>query len=156
MLRGIGIDMDRLRHSLAVGRTMSELARDLMSWDNEKCEDMFVLGFVHDIGYEFTETQPEHALLGGESLRRAGYRYWHEVSSHGDPHPAYASDELMLLNLADMTTGRHGKHVTIEQRLADIGARYGTESRQYVDAERLADVLRGWARERSVDGRKTS
>ena len=61
----------------------------------------------------------------------------------------------MLLNLADMTTGRHGEHAIIEQRLADIGARYGTESRQYVDAKRLADVLREWARQRSIDGHST-
>ena len=53
----------------------------------------------------------------------------------------YSSDELKMLNLADMTIDSSGKHVGAEKRLIDIKGRYGEESQQYKDAKLLAHKL---------------
>lgn len=46
------INNDRLNHSIAVARKMVEIRKKYNLNDNE-LKDLFVLGFNHDIGYEF-------------------------------------------------------------------------------------------------------
>lgn len=75
----IGISEDRLKHMLQVGRTVGALASELFGWPEEKCQEMFLLGYIHDIGYEFSTEQSEHPLAGGELLKEAEYKYWQEV-----------------------------------------------------------------------------
>ena len=75
----LSISNERLKHSLEVARLMKKSAEDA-GWNKQKCEEMFVLGFLHDIGYEFAEQQCDHASVGGEMLKNQGYKYWKEVS----------------------------------------------------------------------------
>lgn len=49
----IGIDENRINHMLEVGRMCYELARDIFDLPKEEAEQMFVMGILHDIGYEF-------------------------------------------------------------------------------------------------------
>lgn len=137
----IGMDENRLRHCRGVGVKASELGRALFGWSDEKCREMFVMGYLHDVGYQFAHDQAEHEELGGDLLRSLGFAYWAEIFNHGNPDSAYQSNELLALNLADMLTSKDGSATTIPARLEDIASRYGVESTQYVAAKKLADVL---------------
>lgn len=46
----IGIDDNRLAHMREVGRLCYELAADLFGWDEQRCRQMFIMGFLHDVG----------------------------------------------------------------------------------------------------------
>ena len=65
----IGMDENRLRHCHGVGVKASELGRALFGWSDEKCREMFVMGYLHDVGYQFAHEQSEHEELGGDLLR---------------------------------------------------------------------------------------
>lgn len=133
----------RMRHMLNVARVAREIAREL-GMDGNKCDTMFVLGYVHDIGYETSDNG--HAYLGGETLRKAGYEHWWEVWSHGDPDitprdtPAYR--RLAILNAADMSVTADGRLVTIDERVQDIERRHGGDSKRCLQAKRLAEKVR--------------
>ena len=133
----LSISDERLKHSLEVARLMKELAEGA-GWNKQKCEEMFVLGLLHDIGYESAEQQCEHAGLGGEMLKNQGYKYWKEVSCHGKLDAEYSSEELTILNIADVSVDSTGKKVGVSARLSDIASRYGVDSKQYIEAEQLA------------------
>ena len=62
------IDNDRLNHSLAVARKMIEIGKEYNLKNNE-LQDLFVLGFNHDIGYAYGNNS-EHEHVGGEILKR--------------------------------------------------------------------------------------
>ena len=62
------MDEDRLRHSLAVARKMIEIGREYNLKENE-LKDLFVLGFNHDIGYEYGDNL-KHAHIGGDILKK--------------------------------------------------------------------------------------
>ena len=137
----IGISDDRLQHVRGVATRAYQLSKRLFGWDENKAQEMFFLGFVHDAGYQFSANQRQHEERGGNILRRSGYNYWREVYYHGSPGSPYQSDELFILNLADMQTSGKGERVSLQQRLDDIAARYGYSSEQYIRARALADEL---------------
>ena len=137
----INIDINRMKHCVSVARKAAHLGKSLMLWDREKCREMFLLGYLHDVGYEHSDDHDSHAAVGGELLRRSGYKYWEEVYWHGKPDAAYRSDELDVLNLSDLLIDHKGEDVGLTARLEGIRSRYGNDSRQYVDACRLADSL---------------
>lgn len=125
------ISESRWKHILGVARRCKELACKFKPNDNKYAEDMFLLGLLHDFGYEFIESNESHAFIGGEILKRSGYRYWQEVSLHGNDKVENMSDELFILNCADMTTGPNGQDLTMDERLEDIGKRFGFDSNPY-------------------------
>lgn len=95
------MDQDRLKHSLAVARKMMEIAksRDL---SEEQIKECFIIGYNHDIGYEFANNGINHNIIGGEILKNNGFKYWREVYYHGETNPEYESIYLDILNQADM------------------------------------------------------
>ena len=111
--------------------------------ENFSCspEEAFIIGYLHDVGYEFTEIQTEHAKVGGEKLKEQGYKYWREIYYHGFPQREYNSPELRLLNYIDMTTGPSGEDMTVQQRIEDIGIRYGENSIQVIKARELLNMI---------------
>lgn len=131
----------RLKHSLNVARKMKQIVQDNPDFFNCKPEEVFYLGIVHDIAYEFVEDSLFHEHKGGELLQNLDFKYWREVFYHGDPDADYASPELVLLNYADLTTGPNGENMTISERLSDIAARYGESSIQYTKAKRLSEIV---------------
>lgn len=138
----IGMDENRVRHCHGVGLKASELGRTLFGWSDEKCREMFVMGYLHDVGYQFAHDQAKHDEIGGELLRSLGFKYWAEIFHHGDPESTYQSDELLVLNLADMLTSKDGNPTTLSDRVVDIALRYGgVESPQFITAWKLAEVL---------------
>ena len=135
------ITENRWKHILGVARKSKEFALRFKPDDRRFSEDLFLLGMLHDIGYEFMESNAEHAAIGGEILRRNNYKYWQEVAQHGDETVENMSDELFILNCADMSTGPSGEDFTFEQRLEEIASRFGRDAIAYkkcvIEAERL-------------------
>lgn len=138
MGRPITITNDRLQHMLGVARACYEYSESLFGWDAEKCEEMFLMGFVHDFAYEFVSNQRDHEHRGGEILRRVGFAYADEVFLHGEPDVDDWSDELFILNYADLTTSSSGERCSFTQRLDSVIDRYGEETAQ---VERIIGVI---------------
>ena len=107
------------------------LAEKLKPDNTQYAEDMFLLGVMHDLGYEFMESNASHAAVGGEILKRSGYKYWQEVALHGDETVENMTDELFILDCADMMTGPSGENFTFEERLEEIASRFGKDAAPY-------------------------
>lgn len=135
------ISESRWRHILGVARKAKILADKLKPNNVQYAEDMFLLGIMHDLGYEFIESNASHAYVGGEILKRNNYQFWSEVSLHGDETVKNMSDELFILNCADMSTGPNGENFTFDERLEEIASRFGKDGDAYkkcvVEVEKL-------------------
>ena len=135
------ISNDRLKHSIAVARKMRELAIAEPKRYPVNPEDAFILGLIHDIGYEFSDDQRGHAFKGGEILKRQNYKYWQEVYYHGIPQTEYNTPMLQLLNYVDLITSNTGEYVSIEERIRGITERYGKDSWQEKEAIQLTSII---------------
>ena len=135
------ISDSRLAHMRNVGRRAQLIARRLGIEAPEEQKDIFLMGYLHDVGYEFSNNQAEHERIGGRLLEHNGYRYWQEIYHHGNPDAEYSSTLLDILNAADMLTNAKGESVTFEERLSDIASRYGNTSQQHAKAKKLVGIL---------------
>lgn len=131
------ISFDRMTHQLSVARDLVEQAQSRGTYSEQELQNLFVLGYLHDIGYEFATDPDDHAAIGSEVLKRLGFTYWAEVANHGNPESSYSSAELDLLNSADMHTSSTGERVTYAERLQDIADRYGEDSPRYQNARTI-------------------
>ena len=100
-----------------------------------------MLGYVHDIGYQFG-TNENHNVIGGNMLKNNNYKYWQEVYYHGVPDSKYKSLYLDILNTADMMIDKYGNDVGFDKRLEDIKTRYGKDSIQYINCVKIVSELR--------------
>lgn len=130
------MDIDRLKHSISVGRKMKEIGKKY-NLSEQELEELFVLGYNHDIGYEFSNNGFAHNSIGGKILKNSGYKYWQEVYYHGEPDTQYKSKFLDILNQADMQIDKYGNDVGYKKRLEDIKQRYGINSIQYKKAYQM-------------------
>ncbi len=130
----MAITENRLHHMLGVARYMYAHALGRGASEDE-ARDMFVLGFLHDIGYEWDDSE-DHGAVAYEILEKTNYAHSLAVKEHGSSNPSLLglTYVLRLLNEADMHIGPDGTPMTVEERLVDIGARYGLESEQYKNA----------------------
>lgn len=135
------ITLDRLKHSLAVTRKMKRIAELNPNKYTTTPDELFILGLLHDVGYDFCEVQKEHNIVGGLLLKKEGYKFWKEIYYHGVPQTDYNSPELSLLNFVNMTIGPDSTGVTVEERLYDIAKRYGDSSVQYIEALKLVKQI---------------
>lgn len=135
------MDIDRMKHSLAVAEKMVEIGKEKQLNENE-LQDLFILGINHDIGYKFGNKE-NHNTVGGEMLKNNGYKYWQEVYWHGNSKAEYSSLYLDILNEADMSINKFGEDVGQEKRLEDIKNRYGIDSIQYNNSLKIVNKLRG-------------
>ena len=131
---------DRLKHSLTVANKMIEIGKEKELTENE-LEELFLLGYVHDIGYQFGNNE-NHNIIGGNILKNSNYKYWKEVYYHGVPNLEYKSLYLDILNAADMMIDKSGNDVGFESRLEDIKNRYGKDSIQYINCVKIINELR--------------
>ena len=124
------IDENKLAHILAVARLMAEKA-EFVGLDRQ---EMFTLGLVHDIGFEFGGSETHHQI-GAQLLKNQNYKYWQEVLHHGKSTQEFQSKELDLLNYADMHIDKMGNYVSFEDRLKDIASRRGEDSPHYKNSQ---------------------
>ena len=135
------MDEDRIKHSLAVARKMVEIAKK-NNLNEEDIKNCFVIGFHHDIGYEFCIDKMEHNNIGGEILKASGFKYWQEIYYHGEIDVEYESLYLKILNQADMQIDKYGNNVGYGRRLEDIKIRYGENSIVYNKCCKLVEKVR--------------
>ena len=135
------MDEDRLKHSLSVARKMVEIAKS-KNLNEEDIKNCFVIGYNHDIGYEFAENKFNHNVIGGEILKNSNFKYWKEIYYHGEIDIEYKSLYLDILNQADMQIDKYGNDVGYDKRLEDIKNRYGEDSEVYNKCYKLIDKLR--------------
>lgn len=133
------MDNDRLKHSYAVANKMVELGKE-KTLPDEQLQELFLLGYLHDIGYQFG-TNENHNMIGGNLLRNSNYKYWKEVYYHGIPNSEYKSLYLDILNTADMMIDKCGNDVGFDKRLDDIKNRYGEDSIQYINCVKIINEL---------------
>ena len=134
------MDVDRMKHTLAVARKMVEIGKNLKLTEEQQ-QELFTLGFVHDIGYEYPNKDYKHNVVGGEILKENGYKYWEEVYYHGNPNTSYESLYLTILNMADMQIDKYGNDVGYIKRLEDIKNRYGSDSIPYQNCVKIINQL---------------
>lgn len=136
---------DWVYHSYGVAEKMYNLSKEECLGE-PNCQDMWLLGFLHDIGKRFTgPTYTGHASYGGDLLSRNDYVLADFVKGHnavpiqGEHFPWL----LKTLLRADLSVSQGGLDIGYEARLEDIKARYGENSEQYKAAretiERLED-----------------
>ena len=134
------MDNDRLKHSYAVANKMIELGKE-KSLSEIELQELFLLGYLHDIGYEFG-TNENHNSIGGNLLKESNYKNWQEVYYHGIPNSEYKSLYLDILNTADMMIDKYGNDVGFDKRLKDIKSSYGEDSIQYINCVKIINQLR--------------
>ena len=135
------MDQDRLNHSLAVARKMSEIAIN-RNLSDEQIKNCFVIGYNHDIGYEFSENGLNHNKIGGIILKNINFKYWKEIYYHGEITDEYESIYLEILNQADMQIDKYGNDVGYDKRLSDICKRYGKDSDVYLKCLNLVNQIK--------------
>jgi len=136
------MDLDRIKHSLSVANKMMEIGKH-KGLNDSQLQELFVLGYNHDIGYKFCSNNIKHNTVGGEILKNNGYKYWKEVYYHGNPDAEYNSLFLKILNMADMQIDKYGNDVGYDKRLEDIKARYGENSKPYISSSKIINNLKG-------------
>lgn len=146
----IGIDDNRLFHLRGVAQRCYDIGLKLGFTEN-RSRELYVLGFLHDIGYRYSVYQTEHEAIGGELLRSLQYKDSEIISQHGDPSVQTMSLELLILNIADMQTSRDGNPTDFNSRLSDIKERYGEKSPQYNKASQLTTRILDEISKRKID-----
>ena len=131
----IGISDDRLHHIVGVARKAYMIALD-MGFDEDFARKMFVLGWNHDIGYEFCNKQEEHNRCSAELFGliddiRPDNKCYRAIRFHS-LYPDCETVEWKILTVADMLVDSKGRSVDVLQRLEDIKIRYGERSDQYL------------------------
>jgi hypothetical protein len=155
-----GLSESRRSHSLEVGRkARGEAWRVALALRH----DLALAATLHDVGYGHPRTG-FHPLDGADFLASQGFSVLvcHLVAHHsasmieaevrGIPLSAYGrfavdldAADLKALNgvpwWADMTTGPDGSTVSVEERLAEIEARYGPDDLVTTFIRRARPVL---------------
>jgi len=135
------MDNDRLKHSYAVAKKMMDIAKEY-NLSEEDIMNCFLIGLIHDIGYEFTTNGINHNKIAGQLLKDNGFKYWQEVYYHGDIDCTYDSIFLDILNKADMQIDKYGNDIGYDKRLEDIKERYGEDSITYKNCVILIESLK--------------
>ena len=142
----IGISEDRLHHIIGVARKAYQIAKEML-YTEDFCRKMFMIGWVHDVGYEFSKNEAEHARVSSDLLHQLvccnhpddtqiSLRTNYAIYYHGScPDESLSHNlEWKIINMADMLIDSKGNEVTVYQRLDDIKDRYGEHSDQYITA----------------------
>lgn len=140
MCEYISISENRLHHILGVARECYSIAKT-KGYDENFCKRMFMIGWIHDVGYEFSKSQSEHPTVSEELLKlinvtnntKESSKVLHSIGKHG-LYTKTKSAEWVILNMADMTIDSKGNKVGVMQRFEDIKNNYGEFSNQYLTA----------------------
>ena len=131
----IGISENRLHHIIGVARKAYSIAKE-RGYNEDFARRCFMLGWLHDTGYEFCSVQDKHPDMSEDLMKLivvTDVESLSAVKNHG--RESYRKTlEYTILNTADMTTDSKGRDVTPAERLRDIKERYGEESIQYITA----------------------
>ena len=145
------IDENRIKHMLSVARKCYMLAKEKYQISEEDARKYFLMGLIHDIGYEFSREASEHPDIGADILESAASKEWfsdqdwlamiNAIRHHGKTTQYEYTIADYILNEADLTVDSQGNNVSIEERIEDIRVRYGNESRQHLNAVEMKKRL---------------
>lgn len=130
-------------HSLGVARMCYALARVVLGADRDVARQMFAMGLLHDMGYEFAPEGMDHAGVAADILEGMSFppECVEAIRLHEQPDDA-ESEVLDILLCADMLVDGSGRVVdTFAERLADIAARHSGDG-AYREGVRIARLLR--------------
>ena len=142
------IDENRLKHIIGVARKCYNMAKDEFNMSEEKAREMWLMGFLHDIGYEFSDdtNSNKHPIIGfdilcidPEMLSNISY----SILNHGETADSWGVADY-ILNLADMTVDSKGNDVTLAERCRDIDERYGRYSTQSCKALNMVSKINAY------------
>jgi len=136
----VGISNDRMQHILSVARQCYQIANNKYHLEEADCRKAFMIGFLHDVGYEFSEYNLEHPEKGRELIKETLGVDLPEIQQHGNPD-AEQTLFLSILNEADLTVDSKGNVVSVEERLQDIVSRYSEDALEYIKPLTLAKKL---------------
>lgn len=134
------ISGNKLRHSLGVARACQQYAKDI-GVDEEYCDALFVMGFLHDIGYE-KSPDTNHPSVGGNMIDSfiKHPELLEAIKNHGKKFENLSQADT-ILNTADLTVSYNGKPCTVWERLDGIKERYGEDSEHYENARLMIEAL---------------
>lgn len=132
----------KLLHTIGVARKCEQLAQE-KGLSKEEQDACFVMGFLHDIGYEHCQEITEHPKSGAEMINnflKNKNECVAAIERHGRAYENLSVyDEI--LNMADMTVNHIGEEVRMQERLLSIASIHGQFSDHYTHAEKQAKAL---------------
>lgn len=137
-LKDSDFPLSRYRHCYSVGKKMYAYAKEKLKWSEAKCREMFVLGNLHDIGYELEPNNHDRIMT---DIMGSSYPYSNEIKYHNRLQDIYDSPAMQLLYFGDMTVDGMGNWCTFEERIEDIATRHGINSEIYAESLELANYL---------------
>lgn len=134
------ISENKLKHSLGVARACKKLGEG-KGFNADACDALFVMGFLHDIGYEIAPNT-SHPKVGATMIDSfiENPEMLEAIRHHGKKFDNL-SDFDKILNEADLTISYNGEPCSVESRLFGIQTRYGKDSEHYKNAILMAEAL---------------
>lgn len=134
------ISGNKLRHSLGVAKACQQYGRE-MHKSEEYCDALFVMGFLHDIGYE---KSPDtcHPSVGGSMIESfiKHPEMLEAIKTHGKKFENLNTIDT-ILNMSDLTVSYNGKPCTVHERLEGIKESCGEDSEHFKNAMLLVKAL---------------
>ena len=132
-----------MMHIRGVAEKCYELAKDKYGLDEDESRKMYLMGFLHDIGYAFSDTPESHNSAGYEMLSGVSDEIRVAILRHGNPdHIRNWTIYDEILNSADMSVSPDGKEVTYQERLNEVEIRFsGRHNKKYSDVKRIISHL---------------
>ena len=140
------ITENRLKHMLGVARKSYQIAKEEYGFDEVKARQVFLLGLIHDVGYEFVEEPVRHPHEGFQILDSLSddefIAFKQALLRHGNPDALRKEDTFdMILNKADMHVDYDGREVSVKERLDNVAKRFGADSEPYLDSIKCCKIL---------------
>lgn len=137
------ISLNKLKHTISVARECRELAKKLRL-PKDKQNAAFVMGLLHDIGYEDCgENISEHPEVGYNLIQdylANADEINNAIRNHGRKLDNIGVMDF-ILNFSDLTIDNMGNHVTIYERLETLKNKYGEENSHYKHAVSQAHAI---------------
>ena len=139
------ISENKLHHTIQVARVCYRLAKEA-GMQETKARAAFVMGFLHDIGYEYLDAGDDvtkHAEISAALIDAMAENFPEirdAVATHGTC-TAFTSEFSRILNTADMSVMHDGTECSVEERVAGIKAFHGTDSSHTKHARAMARLI---------------
>ena len=141
----IGISEDKIAHSLAVARKCYQIAKEEYELTETNARKVFLLGLIHDFGYEFSvepEDHPSVAVNILASLNKVDIdQMMFAILTHGKPARFIGTTYQAILNEADLTVDHKGNEVTMKERCDSVAERYGVDSQAHSNMVKMSQKI---------------
>lgn len=135
------ISDNKLKHSIGVARKCALLAQQKGMQEDEQ-DACFVMGFLHDIGYEYnpTTSHPNTSYKLVRNAMRYHYEILRAIKDHGTKYKGLNQFDI-ILNEADLSIDYQGNTVSFDTRLQQIADYHGLDSEHYQHALQMIQAL---------------